>query len=132
MLRHDQRGKPIETPKCSTGPTCDQLRQLLQARRARSDFFGAHLFANPAWDILLLAYLALLEQEVLLVSAVCRTSVVPATTTLRWIKALQQGGWLVLRNDILDDPRSCLELSAAGKLGMERYLALVWPSRMPL
>ena len=131
MLRHDQRGKPIETPKCPTGPTCDQLRQLLQARRARATFFGAHLFADPAWDILLLAYVALLEEEQLLVSEVCRTSVVPAPTTLRWIKALQQDGLLVHRNDTLDDPRSCLELSAAGKRGMERYLAQVWPS-MPL
>ena len=131
MLRHDQRGRPIEAPKRHTGPTCEQLRQLLEARRARANFFGAHLFADPAWDILLLAYVALLEQDQLLVSAVCRTSVVPATTTLRWIKALQQDGWLVQGNEILDDPGSCLELSAAGKLGMERYLALVWPS-MPL
>ena len=131
MLRQDQREKPIEAPEGHTGPTCEQLRQLLRARRARANFFGAHLFADPAWDILLLAYIALLEQEQLLVSEVCRSSIVPAPTTLRWIKALQQDGLLVHRNDTLDDPQSCLELSAAGKLGMERYLATVWPS-MPL
>ena len=130
-LRHDRQEKPIEAPAGHTGPTCEQLRQLVQARHARASFFGAHLFADTAWDILLLAYVALLEQEQLLVSSVCRTSAVPATTTLRWIKTLEQDGWLVQRNDPLDHPRSCLEMSPAGKLGMERYLALAWPL-MPL
>ena len=130
-LRNDQRGKPIEAPAGHTGPTCEQLRQLMQARNARASFFGAHLFADTAWDILLLAYVAFLEQEKLLVSAVCRTSAVPATTTLRWIKALEQDGWLVQHNETPDHSRSCLELSTAGKLGMERYLALAWPL-MPL
>ena len=137
MLRHDHRGKLIEARKSEmlpishAAPTSEQLRMLLQARHARANFFGAHLFADPAWDILLLAYVALLEREKLLVSSVCREGVVPATTTLRWIKALEQDGWLVHRDGPLDGPDSCLELSAAGKAGMERYLTLVWPS-MPL
>lgn len=137
MLRHDHRGRQIEARKSESlpispsVPTTQQLRQLLQARQARANFFGAHLFADPAWDILLLAYVALLERQHLLVSEVCRAGAVPATITLRWIKTLEQDGWLVHRDDPLDGPRSRLELATAGKVGMERYLTLVWPS-MPL
>lgn len=131
MLRNDGGRSRVETPECKAAPTSQQLRQLLHARQARANFFGAHLFADPAWDILILAYVALLEQERLLVSAVCRASAVPATTTLRWVKALEQDGWLVRGHDPLDGPQACLELSAAGKIGMERYLALFWPT-MPV
>lgn len=132
MMRHDHRegeieparGKPLAGSR--PGPTCEQLRQLLKARRARANFFGAHLFADPAWDILLMAYVALLEGERLLVSELCRESVVPATTTLRWVKALEQDGWLTHHSDQRDVPKSWLEMSAAGKLGMEQYLASFW------
>lgn len=137
MMRHDHReseselapGEPMA--RSQPGPTCDQLRQLLKARRARANFFGAHLFADPAWDILLLAYVAFLEGEGLLVSELCCDSVVPATTTLRWVKALEQDGWLIRHSDKLEGPQSRLTLSAAGKLGMERYLASFWPA-MPV
>lgn len=134
MMRRDHRGEDIEAshhellPPSHPGQICAQLKQLLKARHARANFFGAHLFADPAWDILLLSYVALLEGERLLVSALCRASVVPATTTLRWVKVLESDGWLVHHDYPLDAPRSWLELSVAGKLGMERYLTLFWPS----
>lgn len=137
MMPHEHRNGDVEPTPCEfvvtsrPGPTCEQLRQLLTARRARANFFGAHLFADPAWDILLLAYLALLEGERLMISDLCLGSVVPATTTLRWVKVLEQDGLLAHHNEELEDPRSWLELSAAGKLGMERYLESFWPS-MPV
>lgn len=133
MAHRDHLGQQLEAPRSARsiglqpGPTCAQLKELLKARRARADFFGTHLFADPAWDILLLAYVALLDQDRLLISTLCKTSVVPATTSLRWVKALEQDGWLV-RRDALDSPRAWLELSAAGRIGMERYLTAVWPS----
>lgn len=113
------------------GPSSEQLKDLLKARRARSEFFGAHLVGNPAWDILLLAYVTLLDQERQLVSTLLRTSQIPATTLLRWIKTLQQDGWLEPTPDPMQNPLAVLQLSAAGKAGMERYLAAVWPS-LPL
>ena len=134
MAHHPHLGQQIEAPNYAVstgsqpGPTCAQLKQLLKARRARADFFGAHLFADPAWDILLLAYVALLEQDRLLISTLCRTIITPATTSLRWIKALETEGWIVQRDDPMDRSRAWLELSTAGKIGMERYLTAVWPS----
>lgn len=121
-----------ETGKVDSRPSCAQLKQLLVARRARATFFGAHLFADPAWDILLQAYVALLEQEPLLVSTICRESVVPATSALRWISVLEQDGLLVRRHDPEGERRWWLEMSESGRSVMERYLASVWPSVLPL
>jgi DNA-binding MarR family transcriptional regulator len=137
MAECNHLGEAIEAPARSDpgaprlGPSSAQLKELLKARRARSDFFGAHLFADPAWDILLMAYVTLLDQERQLVSTLLRTSLVPATTLLRWIKTLQHDGWLERTEDPIEGPRAVLELSTAGKAGMERYLAAVWPS-LPL
>lgn len=120
---------------CSKGPrvglSSAQLKELIRARRARATYFGAHLFVDPAWDILLLAYVAALDQERLAVSTLLQTSLLPATTMLRWVEALEQEGWLNRTNRDLESPKSFLDLSVAGKLGMERYLAAVWPS-LPL
>lgn len=117
-----------EQPATSTGPTATQLRQVLDARHARSHFFGAHLFVDPAWDILILAYVAWLEKERLFVSSLCRANVVPATTTLRWLKVLEQDGLVIHHNGPLDEAQSWLELSRQGRSCMERYLALIWPA----
>ena len=137
MAQCNHLGEAIQAPACADsgaprpGPSSAQLKDLLKARRARSDFFGAHLFADPAWDILLIAYVTLLDQERQLVSTLLRTSLVPATTLLRWIKTLQHHGWLERTQDPIEGPRAFLKLSPAGKAGMERYLAAVWPS-LPL
>lgn len=137
MTQCNHLGEQVEAPKSEeaafpkSGPSSAQLKEVLKARRARADFFGLHLFADPAWDILLLTYVAQLDQERLSVGTLLRTSLVPATTTLRWVKALKQDGWLECADDPLEDPRSLLWLSAAGRVGIESYLAAVWPS-LPL
>lgn len=115
-------------PSPDSHPTCDHLRRLVDARKLRADFFGSHLFVDPAWDILLLAYVALLEDEPFLISTLCRTSTAPATTTLRWINVLEQEGWLARRDDPLEGQGSRLSLTSSGKVAMEAYLGLVGPS----
>jgi hypothetical protein len=137
MTQCNHLGGPIDPPAQAseaadrTSPSGACLRELLKARRVRANFFGAHLFADPAWDILLHSYVALLDEEPLLVSALLRTSFVPATTMLRWVKALEQERWLELMEGPLECPRCSLRLSAQGRIAMERYLATVWPS-LPL
>jgi DNA-binding MarR family transcriptional regulator len=63
-------------------------RELYQNRRARDRLFDAELFADPAWDILLILYCASHSQQRLSVSSVCASAGVPATTALRWIGQL--------------------------------------------
>ena len=137
MTQYNHLGKPIAGPQqvCKdasrTSPSSARLKELLKARRVRGHFFGEHLFADAAWDILLHSYIAHLDDEQLLVSALLRASLLPATTIVRWVKALEQEGWLKHTHDTVDDPRASLRLTAAGKVGMDGYFAVVWPS-LPL
>ena len=114
------------------GPTSRELKKLLAARRARDLIFGANLFDDPAWDILLQAYLARLDQERLSITALCHASAVPSTTALRWLNKLEQEGWLSRRNDPLDGRRSWIELSDKGQATMDRYWSAVWRSLLPV
>lgn len=113
-------------------PTSKELKQLLAARRARDGFFGANLFDDPAWDILLQAYIARLDQERLSITGLCIASAVPSTTALRWLNKLEQDGWLSRRNDPLDARRSWIELSDKGLVTMERYWRTVGRSLLPV
>jgi DNA-binding MarR family transcriptional regulator len=110
--------------------TAREIRQLLKARRARAAFFGADLFADPAWDILLFTYAARLEQQRVSIGAVCESAAVPSTTALRWINKLEQDGWVSRSDDPLDGRRAWIELSADGLERMERYLESVLRSAL--
>src|SRR5687768_2889769 len=63
-------------------------KHLYEMRRLRENYFPADLFAEPAWDVLLLLYWAGDAQQRLSISAVCSSAGVPATTALRWIQKL--------------------------------------------
>lgn len=89
--------------------TTDQLREALRtymhARRARDSLFGADLFADPAWDLLLDLLLSDLDQRRVSISSACLASAVPPTTALRWIGQLETRG-LVRRAAVPSDRRS--------------------------
>ena len=67
-----------------------------------------------------------------LIAAILVSTFVPATTALRWISVLEQEGLLVRRHDPEGERRWWLEMSESGRNVMERYLASVWPSVLPL
>jgi hypothetical protein len=71
-----------------TDLTASQVRDVLRARRSRSDFLPGDLFADPAWDMLLDLLAARLDQTRVSVSSLCIASCVPPTTALRWIRTL--------------------------------------------
>ena len=98
------------------------VRAIIRARRLRDQFFGADLFADPAWDILLDLYAARLEQRRVAVSSLCIAAAVPATTALRWIRTLTDMGLLVRTSDPQDGRRVYIELSPQAAGGVEAYL----------
>src|SRR3546814_17984132 len=66
-------------------------RELLRFRRLRDRYFAGDLFADPAWDMLLDLYAARSQNShPVSVSSLCIASSVPATTALRWIKAMEE------------------------------------------
>ena len=66
-----------------------RVRELMRARARRKDQLSAHLFSDPAWDILLDLYLAELLQCRMTMSSLGTTADIPPTTALRWIKVLR-------------------------------------------
>ncbi len=107
-------------PEHSTTSAAD-LRRAIKARRNRDQFLPGHLFADPAWDMLLELYAAELDQTRLAVSILCDRAAVPATTALRWISTLEKEGLIDRRGDPLDARRIFVRLSAMGVISMEGY-----------
>lgn len=101
------------------------LRALIRARRLRDQYFRPELFADPAWDMLLDLMAARLEKNRVAVSSLCIAAAVPATTALRWIKALTDQGLFVRQADPQDGRRVYIELSDETARALNAYLRAV-------
>ncbi len=107
------------------------VRSIIRARRLRDQFFRGELFADPAFDMLLDLYAARLEGSRVAVSSLCIAAAVPATTALRWIKALTDKGLFVRSADPQDGRRVYIGMSDEAARAMGRYLSAVQRSGLP-
>lgn len=95
------------------------VTRVLAFRRARVTYFGADLFGEPAWDLLLELYLAELDHVRLSVSKACSRAYVPNSTAMRWITKLIESGLVRRYDDQFDQRRSFLALTDRGTAAME-------------
>lgn len=107
------------------------VRGIIRARRLRDQFFRGELFADPAFDTLLDLYAARLEGRRVAVSSLCIAASVPATTALRWIRALTEKGLFVRNADPNDGRRVYIGLSDDAARAMGRYLGAVQKASLP-
>lgn len=91
--------------------TAELVRQYYALRRVREREFGAELFSDPAWDVLLDLYLSESDGKKISVSSACIAAAAPATTALRWIDILCRKGYVIRRADLHDRRRTHLELA---------------------
>jgi DNA-binding MarR family transcriptional regulator len=103
--------------------TAALAKQIGLVRTARNSTFNDNLFGEPAWDILLLLYVALHEGDRLTVGAVCNESGVPDTTALRWIDRLVELGLVRRDRNPVDNRSSFIELEIDGIKKMDDVLA---------
>ena len=96
------------------------IRSVIRARRLRDHFFRGELFADPAWDMLLDLMAARLEGKRVAVSSLCIAAAVPATTALRWIKALTDRGLFVRESDPKGRPPGLCRAQRRGGGGARR------------
>lgn len=101
--------------------SAEALRAMIRARRMRSNFLPADLFADPAWDMLLDLLQAEIVQHRVPVSSLCIAAAVPATTALRWIKSMTDRGLLVRRDDPHDGRRVFIEMAPTTSAALRRY-----------
>lgn len=120
-------GVPIEA-----AVTAAEVRDVIRARRLRDRFFGAGLFEDPAWDMLLDLFAAELERARVSVSSPCIAAAVAPTTALRWIGRLTAAGLLERAADPADRRRAFVTLSARAGVAMRGYVAGIRAARLPL
>ena len=101
----------IKRPSQTDTPEGQFARHLLAVRRQREAMFGAHLFADPAWDMLLDLFAAHQEKVNVSASSLCIAAAVPATTALRWISSMTKEGILIRRGDPNDRRRVWIALA---------------------
>jgi DNA-binding MarR family transcriptional regulator len=95
---------------------------IIRARKQRAKFLPPSLFAEPAWDLLLVLYSATLAQQRMSVSQACAAADLPATTTLRWLNTLEASQLIIRHADPLDARRSFVELTEAGEQAMRNFI----------
>jgi hypothetical protein len=108
--------------------SAEAVQTVIRARRLRTRYFPEHLFADPAWDMLLDLLQAEIAQLRVPVSSLCIAAAVPATTALRWLKSMVQEGLFVRRADPHDGRRVFVELAPETSRALRRYFADVGSS----
>lgn len=101
----------------------ERVLKVLRARRLRSRFLPAELFADPAWDMMLSLFHAELAQQRVPISKLCAAAAVPPTTALRWITSLVDRGVFTRRADPHDARRYFIELAPETSDALRRYFA---------
>jgi hypothetical protein len=99
------------------------VRQVLRQRRMRDRYFGAELFGDPAWDMLLDLAAARAEHKHTSVTSLCIASGVPTTTALRWVGQLTEAGLVSRQQDDTDRRRAFLVLTDKAVGALARYFA---------
>lgn len=99
------------------------VRRIIRQRQARSKYFAAALFADPAWDMLLDLTAAHAEHRRVSVTSLCLAAGVPATTALRWIQQMTDDGLFERVADSSDKGRVFISLSEKACDAMARYFA---------
>jgi hypothetical protein len=106
-------GELAEGDGPTAAPALDSefVRGLIRQRQRRSAAFGADLFADPVWDMMLDLLAARFEGRAVRTSSLCIAAGVPSTTALRWIRELTERGLFVRGADPLDGRGVLIELS---------------------
>lgn len=104
---------------------------IFMARRMRADIFGAELFAEPGWDILLDLYAAHARGCRVQITSLAPMSGVPSSTARRWARKLIALDLVVQERDPRDHRLTFLKLSATGLGLMSRYFATLLDRAQP-
>lgn len=99
------------------------ILDIILARRMRASVLAPDLFSDPAWDLLLILFLARLRRQRMTTGQLTRETGVSPRTADRWLDALDRHGLLRRRRDPAGDMRNALvELSPGGASAMQQWL----------
>lgn len=95
-----------------------------RVRQQRSMFFAKAMFGEPAWDLLLVLYIAEGTGEPRTVNQASELAGVAPTSAKRWIEYLEQNQLVSRRNHTSDSRRILLELTARGRDGLDSFFEM--------
>lgn len=98
-------------------------REELDRRRRRGALIGGGLFADPAWEIMLLLYVREQEEGGADLEALHQSANIALTTLLRWIGLFVDAGIVVSVPVASTEHIHAVSLSRKGLEEMEQYLA---------
>lgn len=118
----------LATNAAGVAPTREQLvrlaREELRMRRLREKMLPAHLFADPAWDILIDLFVTQHAGQPAYMSAISMGAPVPLTTALRWLSKLEASGLIERSGDPSDGRRVHVALTSAAEQAITQWLTL--------
>ncbi len=119
----DTFGRPRSESKPRVEAAIETARRAYAERNSRADFMGSKdIFGEPAWDMLLDLFICQSNDEDVAVKAACLHADTPPSTTIRWLKVLEQNGLLETHVDPADPKQHLIHLTPTGYEGMIRYL----------
>lgn len=125
-LKVPGRPSAAAQPKSSMEFTPDMLaqraRKRLDIRRRREALFGASIFSDPAWDMLLELLVATCEQRRMSVTNLCAVSATSHATAIRWIAILADRGLIQRSPDPIDARRVWVSLTPAAYQQLQALL----------
>lgn len=99
-----------------------RARALLHMRRLRARHFNRVMFAEPAWDILLLLYLGGSLEGRQTIGHLAELIETPLTTVLRWVAYLEKERLVERRDHPTDRRMVFIELTDKGRKAMDAFL----------
>lgn len=98
------------------------IRLLLLVRSLRNKHLESDFDQDPAWTMLLELAWAELQGNQMSITSLCIGSGVEDTTAHRYLKVLEEDGFIVRRSDARDGRRCFVELSPGGRRALSRLL----------
>ena len=113
-----------EVPKIVDRETLvERAKQIYLARRRRHRIFGKSMFGEPAWDMLLVLYIAEQLGPRYTIGRLTQVTDLATTTALRWLDYLE-GQRLIARDSHPTDRRAVrVEITDKGLQEMDSYLS---------
>jgi DNA-binding MarR family transcriptional regulator len=100
-----------------------RAKQIYLARRRRHRIFGKSMFGEPAWDVLLILYIAEQSGPRYTIGRLTQLAGLATTTALRWLDYLE-GQRLIARESHPTDRRAVwVEITDKGLKEMDSYLS---------
>jgi len=102
-----------------------RVKKIIAFRSMRNRMFGADLFGEPVWDMLLDLFLAQLQQRRISVTSLAIASNVPTTTALRYIEMMIEAQLVERLDDPSDGRRKMIALTHFGYRKMGHLFELL-------